>query len=819
MIKLLLGIICIFITEASIAQISGKVTASDGQPVPFANAVLYSAKDSSITKASVTNDKGAYSIGQVGTGVYFLRISCIGYQKWVSPLITIGSGDTAIEMGNQALTKDSRQLSSVVVRAQKPLYEQKMEGMVVNVEGSILSKGSSAVDILERSPGVVIDRRNGTISLNGKSGVTVLINGKSVRMSGEQLLDLLGGMTADNIERVELLTTPSAKYDAEGSAGMINIVLKKNRKQGTNGTLSITAGYGWGEKAGTNLSISHNKGKVNLYGAYSFSHDRSYAVFESQGSEYAPALGGQTDFATSSIIKPLNDKHNANAGIDISLSPALTIGGSVIYNNSVADVKAYNNGDYNLQPDSLLQLNSVSRNINKWRNVLTSIYIDKKLKGGQQVGMSVDYLRFSNNNPTDVTSSTLDKNGNDVSAINDSLFSPYHRGLANTLIHVWIGKADYSKNISKKTRLEAGVKGSVTRSHSVSGIASLINGNWVEYGNRSSDMKMKEGIAAAYASMDSKLSPSTNLVVGIRYEYSRTYDDKTKDGDHLVDRRLGKIFPDVFLSHKVNDNSTLQLSYTQRISRPSYNDLASYVAYNDPISVFTGNPILKPTITNNVKVWYNYKNYSFSMLLSRDDHPIAQAQIVHGPDTSLLYISPRNLGYQNNLTFQANIPVKLAEWWNMNYNFVGGWRQVKVEHTPTPAEKTYFAYSFNFSEIFKLPRQFSIELSGWYNSTSYYGNSRIGDFGVVNLGIKKELKNKGGTFDLSVSDVFRTMRMHNSFGAFTQEAFDLNSRVKFYTESSKATVVRLTYSKSFGGTSSQRKHQSNSDEIRGRVNQ
>lgn len=819
MIKLLLGVTCTFITAVSMAQVSGKVTASDGQPVPFANAVLYSAKDSSITKASVTNDEGVYSIGQVQAGVYFLRISCIGYLKWVSPLITIGTGNAAIEMGNQTLIKDSGQLGSVVVRAQKPLYEQKMEGMVVNVEGNILSKGSSAVEILERSPGVVIDRRNGTISLNGKNGVTVLINGKSVLMSEGQLLDLLGGMTADNIERVELLTTPSAKYDAQGSAGMINIILKKNRKQGTNGALSVTAGYGWGEKAGTNLSIAHNKGKVNLYGTYAFSHDRSYAVFESQGSEYAPALGGSTNFATSSIIKPVNDRHNANAGIDINLSPALTIGGSVIYNNSVANVRANNNGDYNLQPDSFLQLNSVSRNISKWRNVLTSFYIDKKLKGGHQVGISVDYLRFSNNNPTDVTSSTLDKNGNDVSAINDSLFSPYHRGAANTLIHVWVGKADYSKNISEKTRLEVGVKGSIARSHSVSGIASLINGNWVQYVNRSNDVAMKEDIGAVYASMDSKLSSTTNLVVGVRYEYSRTYDDKAKDGDHLVDRRLGKIFPDVFLTHKVNDNASLQLSYTQRISRPTYNDLASYVAYNDPISVFTGNPILKPTITNNVKAAFNYKNYSFSMLLSRDDHPIAQAQIVYGPDPNLLYISPQNLGYQNNLTFQANIPVKLAEWWNMNYNLVGGWRQVKVEHTPTPAEKTYFAYSFNFSETFKLPRQFSIELSGWYNSTSYYGNSRIGDVGVVNLGIKKELKNKGGSFDLSVSDVFRTMWMHNSFGAFTPEAFDLNSRVRFYTESSKATVVRLTYSKSFGGTGSQRKHQSNSDEIRGRVNQ
>lgn len=798
-------------------QILGRMITTDSQAVGFANTVFYSAQDSSVSKASVTDEKGGFRIEITGPGRYFLKVSSIGFQDWTSSLFTISSRDTIINIGDQIMIKDTAQLTTVVIRAEKPLYQQKMEGMVVNVGESILSKGGSAIDILERSPGVVIDRRGNSISLNGKQGVTILINGKNLRMSEGQLIDFLGGMTSDNIDQIELLTTPSAKHDAEGSPGVINIVLKKNKKQGTTGALSVTGGYGWGEKASTSLNLAHNRRNVNLFGSYSFSHDRSFALFGGKGSEYSPPLGGQTDFDVLSRIKPVSNKHNLNTGVDITLNPKLTVGGSLNYNNNSSSVMADNKGYYHIYPDSILQLNSITQNVNKWKNVIASVYMDKKLRREDQISVGFDYLFFRNNNPTDVSTFTLDRNGNDVSSINDSLFSPLHKGTSKTRINVVVGKIDYTKGIGKNIKLETGVKGSITRNLSVSGIESYINDKWVNWDNRSNDVQMKEVIGAVYASINSKLTSSTSLVLGARYEHSRTFADKSESGIEVIDRKLGRIFPDIFLTHKLNENSNLQLSYTQRITRPTYNDLASYVAYNDPISVFTGNPLLKPTITSNIKLAYSYRMYSFSVLFSRDNNSIVYGQITKGPDTSLLYISPQNVPYQNNLTFQANAPFKIGEWWNMNYSFVGGLRQIKVEHTPLTVKKTYFSYSFNFNESFKLPRKYSIELSGWYNSKSYYGNSKLGGFGVINFGIKKELKNKGGTFELAVSDVFRTMIMHNSFGALTPEAFSMSSNVTFRTESSKATVFRLTYSKAFGSSSNQRKRNSSSDDIKGRV--
>jgi iron complex outermembrane recepter protein len=240
------------------------------------------------------------------------------------------------------------------------------------------------------------------------------------------------------------------------------------------------------------------------------------------------------------------------------------------------------------------------------------------------------------------------------------------------------------------------------------------------------------------------------------------------------------------------------LSYSKRISRPTYNDLASFISYNDPVSVFTGNPLLKPTITNNLKLGLNYRDYSFSLLLSKDDYPIVQSQLTKSPSGNYLYVSPQNLISRKNLTIQTNLPGKVGSWWTMNYGLEGGWKQFREDYTLEPVDKTYFFYSLNFRQSFKLPKNFLVELSGWYNSMNYYGTIKIGGSGSVNGGIKKDLKGNKGSLQLSVSDIFKTMKFNNYFGALTTEAFNVKNHVRINTESSHTQIVKLTYSRSFG---------------------
>jgi outer membrane receptor protein involved in Fe transport len=422
--------------------------------------------------------------------------------------------------------------------------------------------------------------------------------------------------------------------------------------------------------------------------------------------------------------------------------------------------------------------------------------------------MSFDYLYYRNVNPARVDNIYLDRNGSPA-ILNDTLFPSGSIGYAHTPIKSFVAKLDYLRQISKKVKLESGVKETWTINSSESTIESQLEGSWVALADESNNLSMKERIDAAYATTTIQFNPLTSLSVGLRYEYSHTHlNDLLKD-QVVVDRTLSQLFPDIFFSKKVNDHSTLQVSFSRRISRPSYNDLASFISYNDFVSVFTGNPSLHPTITQNLKFGYVFKGSSFSVLVGRDDYPIAQAQVVTSPTKRWLYIGPQNLQYQNNLTFQADIPLKVGNWWKMNYGMVGGWRQFKIDYTVIPVQKTYFGYSMYSTQTFVLPVNFGAELSGNYVSPFYSGSVRLRGFYTVNAGIKKVFGGNGGTVQFSVEDLFRSYRLRSAFGFLTEEAFNLQSHLSFSPESRLTRIYKLSYSRSFGKKSvRERKDQS-----------
>ena len=804
--------------QVAFGQVSGTLTTAGGQPISSANVLLLKSGDSSLVKAAVTDEKGAYQMENIPPGKYMLRISSVGYLTWNSPPFELTVSQKGKDFGARVMKEATQQLGEVVIRAEKPLFQQQAGGMVVNVESSILTKGSSALEVLERSPGVVIDHRNNSINLNGKSDATVMVNGKLMNIPVEQVVTLLNGMSADDIEKIELLTMPSARYDAAGSAGVINIVLKKNKKQGTNGSFSLTGGYGKGEKGTGSLNLAHNTDKVNLYGSYTFSHDRTYSDMYITSSQNMPILGGQLDATVWDTTKRVQNNHDASLSLDVKLNSKTTIGTSITYNNSMGTSTDQSHNTYNVLPDSLLLFDGHINGTNRWNNLATSIYLEKAIREGEKINFDIDYLSFNNHNPSDIQSSFRNKEGVQAGT-NDSLFSPLQKGYANTSIQVGVAKIDYTIPLSKKTKLETGVKGAYTTSSSLSGIESLVNGAWVVRSEASNDIAMKESIGAAYASTTTQIDPSASLVIGARYEYSYTKMDDRRTGQNIVDRKLGTLFPSLFFSKKINEFADWQLSYTKRISRPSYNDLASYVGYSDPTAVYTGNPFLQPTITHNVKLGYNYRGYSFSLLFSRDENPIARYQITESPSGDLLYVSPQNALYQNNWNFQTNLPWKVNNWWSMNYGFVGGFRQFKEDYTKQPVEKTYFGYSLNVSQNFKLPKDYAAEISGWYSSRFYNGTTRVGGLGSLNAGIKKQLKNDGGTFQLSVSDLLRTVRYNVQYGTLTEEAFNIKNHVTVNPESAKTPIIKLTYSRSFGtgALKSARKQDNGSSDERDRI--
>src|SRR6266498_549151 len=263
-----------FQTVYAQSKIHGSVIDLNGKPIPSANVLLLNSADSSLVKGTVTNNAGIYYFDKIAIGKYFIASTYTGLEQHYTSLLHIITTHDDIEAGTLKLLQNNAVLTNVTVFAKKPLYEQKIDRLVINVENSITSAGNTALEVLERSPGVVVDHQNNSISMNGKDGVVLMINGKINYMPISAVVQLLSGMSAGNIEKIELITTPPANFDAAGNAGYINILLKADNNYGTNGSFSGSLGYGKGWVTEASFNFNHRKGKVNLYGDLSYSRIR-----------------------------------------------------------------------------------------------------------------------------------------------------------------------------------------------------------------------------------------------------------------------------------------------------------------------------------------------------------------------------------------------------------------------------------------------------------------------------------------------------------------------------------------------------------------
>jgi len=797
--KASLLILCLLLfTTIAQGQVSGKLADANGNPVPFATITLLKSTDSAIVRSSLSNEKGNFVLNAAPFGTYRVKVTSIGYANYFSSPFLLDQSHPSYNAGTILLKTAGKQLNEVVVRSNKPLVQQEAGGLVVNMQNSIMTKGSNVLEVLSRLPGVIVDQQTNAISLNGKGGVMVMLDGKLLRLSADQVAALLNGMTADDIEKIELLATPPAKYDADGNAGLINIVTKKNKQAGTSGSVIASVGYGKGDKASADIDLNHNSGKFSLHASYDYSHDHSYSFLFAQGTEDAAILGAPNSFHYNGNGDNTYNYQGFGGGLDYHASTETTIGGNIYYGISAHQQNNQNFGNYAL-PDSNLVFDSQLTGTSHTYYLHPSIYLEHNINKAQKLNIDLDYFRLYSNSPTQIQSN-----------FSDSLFSPRERNVGNSTINVFVAQADYSNSFNKQLQLETGLKGTYTPSESTASIENLVNGQWVPIGaGTSNDLATRELIAAGYAVLNWKPDSLTSLSAGARYEYSSNTTGHSLNAEYFVDRQLGKLFPDVFFSRKLDDKEELQLSYTERITRPSFSDLASYVSYNDPTSVFTGNPALKPTITHNFKLAYNWQDYLFSILYSHDIDPIEGIQGVPGPTKGLVYLMPENADWQDNLTVQATIPVKPTNWWEMNYNFIGGWHEYRISYFPELLLESYFSYSFNFTESFKLPRLYAIELSGYYNSSSYSGNSFNNGNAVCNLGFKKELENNNGSFQLSISDILRTSDYRGHVGAIVSDAFDSNVYVRFEGETHFRPIIKLSYSRSFGSNNKKSSHNSN----------
>ncbi|MEO9173232.1 MAG: TonB-dependent receptor, partial [Mucilaginibacter sp.] len=699
-------------TSTSAAHITGTLFDEQGKPLMYATASLLNARDSTIVKGAISNETGVFIFEHIKTGRYIVKASTVGYEKAASNPFMVTDSSSAVTLPRLQLKPATKSLNTVSITAAKPLIERKIDRTVMNVENSVLAAGNSAMEILERAPGVSVDKDD-NISLRGKQGVTVMINDKLTYLTSAQLANLLRSTDGNTIKSIEIITNPSAKYDAAGNSGIINIKLKKNKQAGTNGSITLGAGYGNNGKDNETLQLNHKQGNLNIFG--SFSHNDNKKQQDLGIKRIVTDNTGQVTYFNQYSHLPQSHHNNSyRFGADYDLSPKNTIGFVVNgYFNTEGD---YNDnrtyiGPNFTQVDSSLHTVSIIRQT--FNNIAVNLNDSYKIDtAGQEISADIDYSKFRNNSNGQYITDFFLQDG--------SLQRPqtFLGNLTPSVIDIHTAKVDYANPITKSVKLESGFKLSDVKTDNDLMQSTVAGGAYPSLNHFIYDEK----IDAGYINL-SKSFKNTSIQAGLRAEYTSS----TATGDSLnivqvIPRHYFDLFPSLFINHTINNKNELSFSYSHRIDRPQYDNLNPFVYHLDPYTYQKGNPYLKPQYTNNLELDYTYnKSLTVSLGYSRTIDVITQVPGTD-PATKIAFVTQENLQMQHNYSINIYTPYTITKWWEGNANATGfylGFKSNGLEGGNF--EKGQAAYQIRTTQTFTPIAGYKAELTFNYQSALTYG--------------------------------------------------------------------------------------------------
>ncbi|HET6559853.1 MAG TPA: outer membrane beta-barrel family protein [Prolixibacteraceae bacterium] len=785
------------------SQIQGSVKDVNNVPLASANVLLLLQKDSSMVSGVLASEQGTFSISNFTPGAYLLGISMVGYKPAFSSPFILKSSNDHLHIDPIIVEVDTRQLQDVDVVAKKQVYELEIDRTVINVENSITSTGNTALEVLEKAPGVIVDRQNNSITMSGKSGVMIIINGKQNRMPISAAVEMLAAMNADNVKKIELITTPPAKYDAEGDAGIINIVLKKNDDFGTNGSFTLGAGMGVHEKLNGSLNLNHHVEKVNYFGLYNASFNNTQQQFNAH--RIVDQNGSLLETNSESLREAQLLFQNARLGFDYTISSKTVLG--MLASGYIRDWDMDAVNDIFYRRDNVItdRSNLKTIELNKWVHYMGNVNLQHHFKEDEILEINLDYLDYNLDNPSNyvISNTGSGENTGEDEGIDVTKSTP---------IHIAVGTIDYSKQLGSWLKVEGGLKATITRFFNDVAVSYLRQGTWQADDELTNNYRMKENISAAYATVNLTLDKKTSVIGGLRYEYlNSVLSSDTQYG--ILDLHYGKLFPTFYFSRKFNEHNTWQFSYSRRIDRPTFNELAPFIIFQTPETFISGNEKLMPAFSDILKTDYQHNGIMFSISYTDTKDAISRFQPKLEAEENKLYVTSKNLDHMKTTSAMLAFPVTLFKWWKMQNNFSWIYQTIETVYDEENIDINLSNYRANSIQNLTISKSITAEVSGFYQSASLFGIAELKPYGKLDIGLEKKFNDGNSRLSLNLTDVFKT-NIYKSTANVPE--LNLNTRVLLDFET---RVVRLTYTQNFGNTKAKaaRTRGTASEEERGRI--
>ena len=761
--KILVGLLSVLMTAIAFAQGKGKATITilneQKAAVEGATVELLRSKDSALVKTSLSDKAGIAEFENIAPAPYFIRVSSVGLTTSYSNVFDIKEGETITLPTINMPAGAASQMQGVTVAAKKPFIQRLNDRLIVNVDNSVVNAGSSALDVLERSPGVTIDQ-NDNIALRGRQGVIIMIDGKPSPMSGADLANYLRGLPVNAIERIELITNPSSKYDAAGNSGIIDIRMKKDQRLGYNGTLN--AGYGQGVYPKWNAGTTFNyRNKIaNLFGNYNYAYRENLNHLVINRNFFERGVFQGSDDKDNYAWMPFKS-HTIRAGADFFPSKNTIIGFVVNSNfnriNRRANINTIVN-DLAFKPD--FKFTSVGTNNDKFSNAVANINFKQKLDStGRELTADIDYGVFDSRSITRTASYFF--NMNNSKRKEDDILDGDQGGK----VTLKTAKIDYVSPLKGGAKIEAGVKTSYVSSDKDARFFNVFPTQTVVDVAKTNHFLYEEYNNAGYLNFSKELK-KFNFQVGLRGEQTNLRTHQVK-GDRRYKNDYFQLFPSAFFNYKLTQEQTLGVSVSRRIDRPGYSQLDPFLFQVDATIYSTGDPLLQPQFTWSYELNYTLKNLNFTLAYSHTTQPqssvlakildvIPTFEIKPGEDSNITVQIPVNLTSSDYFGLTASLPIRVNSWWNMMNNVNVFYNKFNGNLSGAQLNEGAPAANIRTNNTFTLKKGWSAEFNANLSTGGRYGYMMLKPQWGIGLGAQKNIMQGKGTVRFNITDIFWT---------------------------------------------------------------